>query len=477
MRGGPGRPSSVSKSERRRRESTPATGTPARHNPRGSSGTSVVGAATVSRVRMTILVCLAAVAAASVAGAAAPPQVPRDTDPYWSPQATTIAFFREAPTIQGDVLFTPAARGAEIDLAGEGRPRGFRQGSGELLVEREGATAVLDAETRTLGRIPGVDATWSPDGSRIAFLQGEALAVAAPDGSNVQTLATGIVPPPADRTGPAWSPDGHAIAIANGSSIDVVAADGSERHVAFGQPGDNVDPNWSHDGTTIAFQRSAGGRWSIWLVSPDGTNAHEAALGATANNRFPQWSPVDARLAFLSDSGGRYALYVGTIDGIARKLVDAVNPDSPARWSPDGGRLAVSSSLACARFGIYVVRTTPTRRSNQCRIDGGPGADVLRGTPYFDRIDGNGGNDRLFGNGGNDVIDGGIGNDGVGGGSGDDVIYGGPGNDILSGGTGNDVIYAGPGHDKIGCGPGRDTVHLEPGDTARDCERVRRTGS
>jgi Tol biopolymer transport system component len=427
-------------------------------------------------VRTTILACLAAAVAAGVAAAGGPPQMPRDTDPWWSPQGATLAFFRESPASEnGHVLFTPAARGAETDLLGEGRPRGFRPGSGELLVEQGTSTTVRDAATRILGRLPGVDAAWSPDGGRVAFLQGDALEVAAPDGSDVQTLATGIVPPPADSTGPAWSPDGRVIAIANGSAIAVVAVDGSAAHVAFDQPGDNVDPSWSHDGTTIAFQRFANGRWSIWLVAPDGTNAREATLGGTANNRLPQWSPVDGRLAFLSDRGGRYALYVGSVDGTPQMLADAVNPDSPARWSPDGSALAVSSALECARFGIYVVRTTPMRRSNQCRIEGGPGGDVLRGTPYAERIDGNGGNDRLFGYGGADVVEGGTGNDGIGGGTGDDVIDGGPGDDILSGGTGNDVIHAGPGHDKIGCGPGVDTVYLQPGDTARDCEHVKRS--
>jgi Tol biopolymer transport system component len=425
-------------------------------------------------VRTTILACLAAAVAAGVAAAAAPPQVPRDTQPYWSPQGTTLAFYREAPTTEnGHVLFAPAVRGAETDLLGEGRPRGFRAGGGELLVEQGTTTTIRDAGTRTLGRVDGVDAAWSPDGSRIALLQGDALATAAPDGTDVQTLATGIVPPLADSTGPAWSPDGRSIAIAAGSAIEIVAADGSETHVAFDQPGDNVDPSWSHDGTTIAFQRFAEGRWSIWLVAPDGTDAHEATLGAAANNRYPQWNPVDARLAFLSDRGGRYALYVSTIDGTPQKLVDAVNPESPARWSPDGSMLAVSSALDCARFGIYVVRTTPVRRTNQCRIEGTSGADVLRGTPYADRIDGNAGNDRLFGYAGNDVIDGGTGNDGIGGGTGNDVIYGGPGDDILSGSTGNDVIYAGSGRDKIGCGPGNDTAYVQRGDTVRDCEHVR----
>jgi Ca2+-binding RTX toxin-like protein len=187
---------------------------------------------------------------------------------------------------------------------------------------------------------------------------------------------------------------------------------------------------------------------------------------------------VDARLAFLSDRDGAYALYVGTADGAAQKLVDAVTPDSPPRWSPDGTQLAVSSARDCGRFGIYVVPAAapaqPVRRSNQCRIEGGPGADFLTGTPYSERIDGNGGNDRLFGYAGNDVINGGAGNDGIGGGPGNDLIDGGPGNDILSGGTGDDVIRAGPGRDKIGCGPGNDTVYLQPGDTARDCEHVHR---
>jgi Tol biopolymer transport system component len=372
------------------------------------------------------------------------------------------------------VLFTPVVRGPETDLLGEGRPRGFRPVTGDLLVQVGSETMVRDAGTRILARFPGVDATWSPDGSHIAYLDGDALDVAAPDGTNAQTLATGIVPPLADTTGPVWSPDGNAIVIASGSALDVFAADGSESHIAFDQPGDNVDPSWSHDGATIAFQRFAEGRWSIWLVSPDGTNAHEATLGATANNRYPQWSPVDARLAFLSDRDGRYALYAGTVDGTPQKLFDAVNPASPARWSPDGSALAVSSALECARFGIYVVRANPVRRSNQCRLNGGPGPDVLRGTPYFDRIAGNGGNDRLFGYGGDDVIDGGPGNDGIGGGTGNDIIYGGPGNDVLSGSTGNDTIYAGPGRDLIGCGPGVDTVYLQRDDTARDCERIRR---
>jgi dipeptidyl aminopeptidase/acylaminoacyl peptidase len=434
-------------------------------------------------VRVFLLLFLAAATSAGIAGAADPPKAPRDTQPWWSPQGTTLAFFRESPAADnGHLLYTPVVRGAEADIVGEGVPRGFRPGSGELLVESASQTTVRDASDRAVASVPAVDAAWSPDGSRIAFLSGDALEVAAASGADATTLATGIVPPLSDGTGPVWSPDGAEIAIAAGSAVEVVPADGSSLpQVVFNQPGDNVNPTWSHDGTTLAFERFADGRWSIWLVAPDGTDAREAPLssGASANNRFPQWSPVDGRLAFISDRSGQYALYVAAADGATTQpLIDGVNPGSPERWSFDGSELAVSSAHDCGRFGIYVVQASgsaqPVRRSNQCRIVGGAGADVIYGTQYGERIDGNGGNDRIFGNAGDDVVYGGAGSDAIGGGAGNDVIYGGAGNDILSGGVGNDVIYAGAGRDKVGCGPGVDTAYVQAGDTTRDCGHVRR---
>jgi dipeptidyl aminopeptidase/acylaminoacyl peptidase len=426
-------------------------------------------------VRTIVATALVAV----LGGAAPPPSAPHDTQPWWSPSGTTIAFERHVN--ESEVFFTPAARGPEVDVIGAGRIRGFRPGSGELLIENGGTTSVRNADDRQVGAVPGTDASWSPDGTQIAFLAGDALDVAAASGADVRTLATGIVVPPADVTGPAWSPDGHSLAIATasaaGSALEIVPLDGSPAQLAFDGPGDNVDPAWSPDGSLLAFDRDAGGPFAVWLVAPDGTGARELE-GGTANNRFPQWSPSGGRLAFISDRGGREALYTAGLDGAAQKLVDAVAPDSPARWSPDGSALAVSSAGDCGRFGISVVAATPpavpVRRSNQCHINGTARGDTIYGTPYRDFIDGFGGNDAIFAGNGDDTVDGGAGNDAIGGGPGNDTIIGGPGNDVLSGSTGNDLIYAGPGRDKVGCGPGNDTAYVGPGDTVRDCEHVRR---
>jgi Ca2+-binding RTX toxin-like protein len=393
-----------------------------------------------------------------------------------------VAFQRAAPGIDGsDVFYTPAVRGSEVDIIGAGRARGFRPGSGDLLVETGSSTSVRDGSDRTIGSVPGVDASWSPDGTQIAFLQGDVLAVAAASGANVRPLASGIGPPPSDVTGPVWSPDGASLAIATastaGSQLLVVPLDGSAAHVAFDGGGENVNPSWSRDGSLLAFERSDGRRWTIWVVAPDGSGAR-AIVDDGANDRFPQWSPNENRLAFLSDRTGTYALYTGAPDGAVQQLIGSVVADSPARWSPSGSQLAVASARDCKRAGIYVVAASPparpVRRSNQCRFDGTAGADLIHTTPYADIVDGHGGNDNIYTGAGGDVVYGGQGNDAIGAGAGDDVVYGGPGNDVLSGAAGNDTIYGGPGHDRIGCGPGNDTAYIQAGDTVRDCEHVHR---
>jgi Ca2+-binding RTX toxin-like protein len=438
---------------------------------------------------------LVLVLAGQLARAAAPEAaVPNDSLPYWSWDARQLAFNRESPrNDDGHVLFSPAGRGAETDVVGPGLARGFRPGGGELLVQTGGVTTVRDAADRQIADVIGTDATWSPDGGRIAYLKGDALYAADATGANALLLRTGISPPAPDLTGPVWSPDGTEVAIAAATSattsaILAVKTDGSgDSRVLFDGAGDNVNPSWAPDDARIAFERDAAGPWTIWFVASDGSDPHEA-IGGGADNRFPQFGPAPDRLAYISDrqhipgeaSKFRYALYVQVFgESRSTKLVDDVHPDSPPRWSPTGAQIAVAAGEECLRWGIYVVSSEAPaqahRRSNQCRLEGGPGGDTLEGTPYFDIVNGLGGNDYIVAGAGSDRIEGGTGNDRVAAGAGNDVVFGGPGDDTLSGGSGNDMIVGGPGKDKIGCGPGNDTAYVGPGDTVRDCEHVHRS--
>src|SRR5256714_2937690 len=242
------------------------------------------------------------VLAGQLARAAAPGNsAPNDSLPYWSWDARQLAFQRESPrTDNGHVLFSAAGQGAETDVVGTGRARGWRPGGDELLVQQQGGfTTIRDGADRQIGDVPGTDATWSPDGGQIAYLQGDALFVADATGANQRLLRTGISLPAPDLTGPVWSPDGTLIAIAaatsaTSSAILAVSVDGSagseDPRVLFDCAGDNVNPSWSPDNSRIAFERNIAGSWAIWFVGPDGSDAHEA-IGGRPNNRVPQFDP------------------------------------------------------------------------------------------------------------------------------------------------------------------------------------------
>jgi hypothetical protein len=129
----------------------------------------VIGASRLRPATIVLLLCIVITFAGGAAHAVVSPvAVPRDTEPWWAPQGTTLAFQRASAGLDdgGHVLFTPALRGREVDIIGPGRVRGFRPGSGDLLVETGSSTSVRDSTDLEVGSVSGTDATWSPDGTQ-----------------------------------------------------------------------------------------------------------------------------------------------------------------------------------------------------------------------------------------------------------------------------------------------------------------------
>jgi Tol biopolymer transport system component len=192
-----------------------------------------------------------------------------------------------------------------------------------------------------------VEPAWSPDAATIAFASKrdgtfDIYSMAA-DGTGTRRLTSTS----ADDNNATWSPDGSTIAFERGGSGDiyVVSADGSGEHAIAEDPAPQTQPAWSPDGRWIVYVRRTPGTpiRELWLVRPDGSDEHRL----TDFRRVvgdPAWSPDSKRIIFSGAlDGDVFDIY--SVDAVGKALErhtqspnDAIEPS----WSPDGRTIAFS---------------------------------------------------------------------------------------------------------------------------------------
>jgi serine/threonine protein kinase len=138
-------------------------------------------------------------------------------------------------------------------------------------------------------------------------------------------------------------------------------------------PGDKAQPRWSPDGLRLAFVAPGGTDiygnslgLDIWAINADGTGVTNMTK-SVGDDTEPAWSPDGARLAFTSTrSNNLRQVFVSNVTcnpppGVCsadKPRNFSFSPDfnaveySPA-WSPDGLRLSVSASINEAAGRIY----------------------------------------------------------------------------------------------------------------------------
>jgi Ca2+-binding RTX toxin-like protein len=299
----------------------------------------------------------------------------------------------------------------------------------------------------------GDDWAWSPDSSRLAYVNREGmLSVVRADGTDRVTVGSGT------DSMPAWSPDSTRLAYLSGGGLHVVDADTGSGDVVLVR-GVARDPRWAPGGNRISVTRDPG---TIVLASLDGSKRVLRLDRGVVNEG---WLPDGNSLLYLDGSDHIVRLDLRS----GRHPILATG--APAVLSPDGKSIAFADGGECRdRVGISVVRTDGTalkRLTNRCRIYGTNGPDVLHGG-FSQVVLGLGGNDMLYADDtyyffDGDTLYGGPGDDTLVGGYGNDILYGGPGNDTLLGGGGADILVGGPGNDHIETGNGGDTVYAKDG--------------
>ncbi|MBT3266450.1 choice-of-anchor D domain-containing protein [Candidatus Poribacteria bacterium] len=185
--------------------------------------------------------------------------------------------------------------------------------------------------------------TWSPDGSRVAFAQGDSfrdIFTMHADGSNVVNLTNDGS---AAQGNPHISPDGTKIAYTSGSTpSDIIVADisGANPVNLTSSSFRNNYPRWSPDGTKIVFTSNRDGLWQVYVMdAADGANQTNLS-NSGVDDHEPGFSPDGTKIVFASTRDGDADIFVMDSTGAnqASITVNAFANWSPS-WSPDGTRI------------------------------------------------------------------------------------------------------------------------------------------
>ena len=282
---------------------------------------------------------------------------------------------------------------------------------------------------RRLGNLEGRDGTWSPDGQRILFVNGNDLYLTKPDGTESRKLVSA----PSVVWWPRWSPDGSRIrfsvfdAETGSDTLWETKSDGTDLHPLL--PNWNSYPqeccgNWTPDGRYFVFQSTRNGQTQIWGMATGGglfrtikpfqlTSAGPVSyympvsstdgkqlfvLSSQPRGELHRFAGKTSRFEpFLSGQSvdgvefskdGQWVTYTSypegnlwrsRADGTQRlQLTFAPMHASLPRWSPDGKRIAFGADYPGAVIG----------RNYVISADGGtpqelPSADKTQGDPNW----------------------------------------------------------------------------------------------
>jgi eukaryotic-like serine/threonine-protein kinase len=263
---------------------------------------------------------------------------------------------------------------------------------------------ILNGPPRQIGTILAIDASWSPDGSKLAYSNRGDLFLADPDGTGSHKLASvpGLI------YGPQFSPDGRRLRftfrdITNNGALSLweVTAEGKYLHALlpdWHHPAAESDGRWTPDGRNFIFQ-SQGQIWALpdlegWfgrkdakpiqltssplalatpLPSKDGKKlfvvgrAKHGVLSRYDRNigEFtPYLSGLSAEITAFSKDGQWIAyvsypegtLWRSRLDGSERlRLSDPPNQVLNPRWSPDGQQIAFWGARTGEPDKIYTI--------------------------------------------------------------------------------------------------------------------------
>ena len=203
---------------------------------------------------------------------------------------------------------------------------------------------------------PIISPSWSPDGTRVAYVSFENRKPVV----FVHHLPTGqrtmIANYKGNNSAPAWSPDGQYLALAlsrdGNTQIYQVSANGGSETRLTQSTGNIIDtePTYAPDGAQIYFTSDRGGQPQIYKMSANG-EASEAATRVTfkgSYNTSARISPDGTKMAYISNIAGGYQTHILDLQyGDAHSISNTTRDESPSFAA--NGQVVLYSTLKNGR--------------------------------------------------------------------------------------------------------------------------------
>jgi Tol biopolymer transport system component len=260
-----------------------------------------------------------------------------DFQPAWSPDGTRIAFVSSRPNTDGTNDW-----GYQLYVMDAGGEVGSLPDATRLTSD------IPDEET---GKgIENSQVTWSPDGTRIAFL----------------------------ATGRGIDEDACDLWVMDSQDLDHDGFGDNLHQTTFDEsfncdPFEDVSPQWSPSSSLIAFTSVRSGYFDIWVVNADDpTDIRNVTLTPDGYEDQPSWSPDGSQIIFRSDKSGAYELYslpvpppasAAGVHGATAPTPTQLTFDGKSKQQPDWGQAPGSAPdtvrLTVSKTGHGRVQSVP----------------------------------------------------------------------------------------------------------------------